>query len=76
MKHGHVAATLTQGEAPPLASPLSTLDAENETVRLHMDDGTVLRGWMSRRFLRGEPTYWTRDGGTARCVTPIGWSMA
>jgi len=58
---------------------LRTLDdapPENATVMLHFSH-EAHRGWMTRRLLGGTPTWWIMAGdGVARCVEPIGWSIA
>lgn len=54
--------------------PLTDLPRENETVTLHFSHAS-LPGWMSRRFLRGTPTWWSLIDGRAQLVEPIGWDM-
>lgn len=51
---------------------METVAPEHAPLLLRSERG-LSRGWCSRRFLGGRPTYWAWTGGRVRLVIPLSW---
>lgn len=61
----------------PKFSPIATLNSERYVVEMVLPDKSWVPGWMTRRFMGGEPTYWTQPepGAPPTLIEPepLGW---
>lgn len=77
----HGEQSVLAAEAPKDEVWLSTsveppLNADIDLLVERQGQSVVLKGWATRRFVRGALTFWTWRGDQPRFVVPIGWRAA